>query len=184
MAGFIIANSPASSFNMSFKFKCNSCGEIHEGMPSFGAHAPLSYYEIPEGERATRCDLGSDDCVIDKQHFFVRGCIEIPVIGEAEPFSWGVWVSLSDANFIEWLKYFEQDKRSQVGPFFGWLNAWLKPYPDTMNLKTMVHLRDDGIRPYIELEPTGHPLAMEQRNGVTVERVAELYSVMMHPVGK
>jgi hypothetical protein len=86
-------------------------------MPSFGAHAPLSYYDVPQSERGTRCDLGSDDCVIDKGMFFVRGCIEIPVKGEAEPFSWGVWVSLSEANFMEWLTYYEQDKRSHIGPF-------------------------------------------------------------------
>ena len=53
-------------------------------------------------------------------------------------------------------------------------------YPETKNLKTMVHLRDDGIRPYIELEPTEHPLAVEQRNGIGVDRVAEIYAIMVH----
>jgi len=27
------------------------------------------------------------------------------------------------------LKVSEQAHRSHAGPFFGWLNAWLKPYP-------------------------------------------------------
>jgi len=71
-------------------------------------------------------------------------------------------------------------RRSHIGPFFGWLNAWLAPYPDTMNLKTMVKLRDNDIRPYIELEKTDHPLSIEQHNGISVERVAEIYSIMMH----
>jgi hypothetical protein len=53
-----------------FTFKCTSCDEIHEGMPGFGAPAPLSFYEIPEQERERRCDLGSDDCVIDEAFFF------------------------------------------------------------------------------------------------------------------
>jgi hypothetical protein len=150
-------------------------------MPTFGADAPLSYYEVPEAEREARCPLGSDDCVIDETDFFVRGCIEIPVHGESDPFVWGVWVSLSQANFEEWAKHFTVARRSHVGPFFGWLNAWLKPYPDTVALKTRVHLRDDGIRPCIELEPTDHPLALEQRNGISAERVAELYAIMMHP---
>lgn len=167
-----------------FSFKCASCGDVHEGMPSFDAHAPLSYYEVPPEERGERCDLGSDDCVVDGEFFFVRGCIEIPVLGETEPFSWGVWVSVSEANFSAWIKCHDLDNRSHVGPFFGWLNAWLNPYPDTVSLKTMVHIRDNGIRPYIELQPTDHPLAVEQRNGITVERVAELYALMMHPVDK
>jgi len=68
-------------------------------MPSFGADAPLSYYDIPKEERASRCDLGTDDCVIDEESFFVRGCIEIPVHGQEEPFSWGAWVSLSRPSF-------------------------------------------------------------------------------------
>lgn len=165
---------------MEFEFKCATCGEIHRGMPSFGSEKPLSYYEVPEQERESRCDCGSDDCVIDGDSFFVRGCIEIPVHGEEEPFIWGVWVSLSESSFKQWLACFEKAERSHIGPFFGWLNAWLKPYPDTMNLKTMVHLRDNGNRPYIELEQTDHPLAVEQREGISKSRVAELYSVMMH----
>jgi hypothetical protein len=47
-------------------------------------------------------------------------------------------------------------------------------------LKTKVHLRDKGIRPYIELEPTDHPLAIEQQEGITKERIAEIYTIMMH----
>jgi hypothetical protein len=44
----------------------------------------------------------------------------------------------------------------------------------------MLHLRDDGMRPYIELEPTDHPLAVEQREGISPERVAELYEIVVH----
>jgi hypothetical protein len=152
-------------------------------MPTFGAEAPLSYYAIPEAERERRCDLGTDDCVIDGNSFFVRGCIEIPVHGEGEPFVWGVWVSLSEESFREWVGAFEMEKRSHLGPYFGWLDAWLKPYPNTINLKTMVHLRDHGLRPYIELEPTDHPLAVQQRKGITLERLAEIYSMMVHENG-
>jgi hypothetical protein len=146
---------------MGFEFRCETCGEIHQGMPGFGADAPLSYYAIPETERTTRCELGSDDCVIDKSSFFVRGCLEIPVHRAAEPLVWGVWVSLSGQSFRTWVEVFGREHRSTAGPFFGWLNAWLKPYPDTTNLKTRLHLRDRGVRPLVELEPTDHPIALE-----------------------
>lgn len=165
---------------MSFRFKCATCDEIHEGIPSFGADAPLSYYAVPEAERATRCSLSTNDCVIDEEFFFVRGSIEIPVHGQQDSFSWGVWVSLSEKSYLTWREYFDQEERSHIGPFFGWLNASLLPYPDTLNLKTSVHLRDHGIRPSIELEPTDHPLALEQREGISEKRLAEIYSLMMH----
>ena len=35
-------------------------------------------------------------------------------------------------------------------------------------------------RPYIELEPTDHPLAVEQRKGITADRVAEFYAHYEH----
>jgi len=165
---------------MEFEFTCVRCGEIHRGMPSFGADAPLSYYAVPQPQRTSRCALATDNCIIDGEHYFVRGCIEIPVHGQEQPFVWGVWVSLSEASFEQWAASFELKERAHIGPFFGWLDAWLKPYPDTRNLKTQVHLRDNGVRPCIELEPTDHPLAVEQRHGISVGRVAEIYAEMVH----
>lgn len=163
-----------------FKFKCTTCDEWHEGMPGFGANAPLYYYYIPEAERQTRCRLTSDTCVVDDEEFFVRGCLEVPVIGAEEPFVWGVWVSLSPENFAAFVDLLDQGAREQNGPYFGWLSASIKTYPETEALKTMVHLRDEGIRPYIELEPTDHPLAVDQRHGITIDRVAELYAAYTH----
>jgi hypothetical protein len=148
-----------------FRFKCASCSEWHEGMPGFGAAAPLHYYTIPEAERLTRCELTEDTCMVDGKHFFIRGCIEIPVRSVDEPFVWGVWVSLSQRNFEQFVGLLDQKDRSQHGPYFGWLSANFTVYPDAENLKTKVHLGNDGIRPYIELEPTHHPLAIDKEKG-------------------
>lgn len=149
-------------------------------MPSFGADAPWLVEQMAPAERAKRCQLDSDACIVDETHCFVRATIDIPVHGLDEPFSWGVWVSLSGDSFDAWDACFNEAKRSRIGPFFGWLSTRLPAYPDTLNLKTRVHLRDDGMRPAIELEPSGHPLAVAQRDGITAERVAELYARLVH----
>jgi hypothetical protein len=52
-------------------------------------------------------------------------------------------------------------------------------YPDTLLLKTHVHSRV-GMRPCIELEPTNHPLAVEQRVGISGERVREIAELFEH----
>lgn len=59
---------------------------------------------------------------------------------------------------------------------FGWLDNWLSPFEKpTTNLAVNVHMRAPGIVPLIELDPTSdHPLAREQREGITLHRVAEL----------
>jgi hypothetical protein len=152
-------------------------------MPAYGALAPLDYDAIPAEDRGQRCELTSDTCIVDREFFFVRGCLDIPVQGTAEPFSWGVWVSLSKTSFDQYLQYFDEPKRSHIGPFFGWLSAALPLYPSTQNLKTHVHLRDNNLRPYIELEPTDHPLAVEQRTGISIGRVAEIYAYHVHRQG-
>ncbi|MCH9806217.1 MAG: DUF2199 domain-containing protein [Alphaproteobacteria bacterium] len=166
---------------MAFEFQCSTCGETHTGIPSFGPDAPESYYTILEAERPDRCELGTDDCIIDGDTFFVRGCLQIPVHSITEPFVWLVWCSLSVASFKQWVSTYEQKTRSDVGPFFGWLNTRLPFYEVTLNLKTMVHLRDDGLRPLIELEPTEHPLAVAQRDGISAKLAEEMISKLLHP---
>ncbi len=158
-----------------FRFKCNRCDKWHEEMPTLGYEAPLYYEEVPVGERGERCSLNTDVCVIDDQFFFVKGCLEIPVHGENAKFSYGVWVSLSKASFQTFLEHYNKPVRSHFGVFFGWLSNRLPLYPDTLSLKTNVHMRDYGIRPYIELGQTDHPLAIEQREGIHVTRVGEIY---------
>ena len=163
-----------------FCFKCASCDEWHDGIPALSAAAPLYYYGIPENERDRRCVLTADTCIVDSEYFFVRGCLEVPVHGLDQHFEWGVWVSLSRENFDMFEALFDQHRRSDYGPFFGWLSASIEGYRETENLKTMVHLRDDGVRPYIELEPTDHPLAVEQRDGISVDRLTEICSSILH----
>ena len=105
---------------------------------------------------------------------------EIPVIDGPEPFSWGVWVSLSEANFLRASEVWYDPQRVNEPAYFGWLCNSLPDYPETLNLKTMVHTRDVGLRPLIELEPTDHPLAVEQRNGITMKRVQEIAEKAHH----
>ena len=100
----------------------------------------------------------------------------------AEPFSWGVWVSLSRPNFQRTLDLMESEGREAQQPYFGWLSTELPIYGvSTLNLKTNVHTRQIGLRPTIELEPTEHPLAVEQRSGITLDRVREFAERLLHP---
>ena len=152
-------------------------------MPSFGWDYPVQYLLIPQEERASRAQLSSDACVIDDEWFFVRGCLEVPVRDHEEPFSWGVWCSVSQSAFQRYEELFEQVDRQAGESFFGWLCSAIPGYPETQQLKTMLRLRAWPTRPLVELEPTGHPLAIEQRDGITVARAREIAERIMHPRG-
>lgn len=164
-----------------FEFKCRCCDEIHKGMPSLGSNAPNYYFSIPEDEIEKRTFLTSDTCVIDEEHFFVRGCLEIPVHGYDEVFSFAAWVSLSKENFEKFEDLYDEPIRDNNDPMFGWFSTWVWPfYEDTENIKSRIHLRNNGIRPSIELEPTEHPLAKAQWEGISPEQVIRIFEHYVH----
>ena len=167
---------------METRWKCSSCDEWHDELPfAYGTTYPDLYFEIPEQERDARVEIDHDFCVIDGRHCFVRGRLEIPVIDSDKVFAWNVWVSLSEASFQRTIELLDTEGRESEKPYFGWLSNNLHLYPDTTNLKTHVHTRPVGMVPTIELEPTDHPLAVEQRNGITLARVKEIAALLLHP---
>jgi hypothetical protein len=169
-----------------FKWTCGCCGQHFDTLPlDVGATYPDSYFAVPEAERPIRVRHIKSFCTIDANSYFVRGCIEVPIIGHDDTFAWGVWVWVSDKSWNAIRDAWDEPARAKGAPYFGWLNTALKLYPDTINLKTKVHLRSD-LAPYIELEPTDHPLAREQREGITIDRVLEIanaYSQHGRPIG-
>src|SRR5262245_50417429 len=120
---------------------CSTCGKPLQAVTDLSFNAPLHYDEIPEGEKETRAKLTSDSCIIDGKQFFVRGCLEIPVRDQPETFVWGVWCSLSQSNHSRYFELFDLVGVPVEGPYFGWLCNRIPGYPDTLLLKTNVHLR-------------------------------------------
>lgn len=161
---------------VAYSWTCSCCGRQFNDLPTcwgFGS-GPDLYEDMTEEERTERAILTPDICVIDDQYFFLRAHLEIPIVGEADPFVWNVWVSVSEASFKAVADAWEDDDRVALGPFFGWLCTRL-PYPETPErLKTSVRLRPPGQVPTVEVEPTDHPLAVEQREGMPIARVVEI----------
>ncbi len=116
--------------------------------------------------------LTADTCVIDGESFFIRGVIEIPIHDSPDKFGFGVWVSQKKENFIAYSNNSNSDK---IGPFFGWLCNRITYYAEeTMLLKARAYFRGDNLRPFIELEQTEHPLAINQRNGISLDKAWEI----------
>ena len=162
-------------------FTCRTCEVEQDELPlCFGADAPATWDALPESERSKRSRLTDDVCEIDGQHFFIRGRLEIAIHGSNRAFAWLVWSSLSESNYRRAQDLWSTAGREQEPPYFGWLNSALPGYPSTVNLKVLVHTRPVGERPWVELEPTEHPLSLEQRNGITWQRVHEIVHGVTH----
>ena len=146
----------------------------------FGCSSPAALIVPPE-EFDERVDENADQCIVDGEHYFVRGHIVLPVIDSEEVFVWSVWVSLSEESFSHMSENWESEGRESCEPYFGWLSTSLPCYPDTLHLRTSVQSQVVGQVPLISLEPTGHPLSLEQQSGITMDRVHEIvHQVMAH----
>ncbi len=158
---------------MPHRFKCKDCENWHEGWPDVAYAEPDYSAAITGPERAQRVQLGSDLCVVDGEHFFIRCTLRVPVRGTYEDFGWGIWSSLSRANFERYYQSCDDDM-SGWEPMFGYLSNRLSHYPDTLSLKLSVQTGPAGKRPSVQLEPTDHPLAADQRDGMSMEKLLEI----------
>src|SRR4051812_9652629 len=162
-----------------FGFRCATCGVWHEGVPLDFAVA-LPELGIPADERSERVWTDGDFCVVDGKELFVRGCLEIPVLDAPGPLVYGVWTSLSEKSFRRAQELANTSVAPDEPAWFGWFANSLSGYPDTLLLKSLVHPRSGGLRPTVELEPTDHPLAVEQRDGITAERLVDIVERLLH----
>jgi hypothetical protein len=154
------------------RFQCSVCGELHDELPDIGSDKPAQWWDVPEQDRDKRIELSSDTCVIDGEHFFIRGVIEIPIHDYPERFGFGVWVSQKSENYQT---YCNNWNSSEIGPFFGWLSTRIGYYKeDTLLLKTMAHFRGEELRPLIIVEPGEHPLAVDQEKGISLAKAWEI----------
>jgi len=78
---------------------CSVCEKVHRGLPAIAFKAPSHYRGIPEEERGQRALLSEDFCVIDREAFYVRCVLTVPISGLDDSLEWGVWSSLSEVNF-------------------------------------------------------------------------------------
>ena len=153
-------------------YKCSECDEIHDDLPDIAADKPDYWWTVPEDEREARTELTGDTCIIDDEDFFIRGVIQIPIHDYPRDFGFGVWVSQKRENFQTYLDNFDTDK---IGPFFGWLSTNIAFYEEgTTLLKTMAHFRGNNQRPAIVLEPSSHPLAIAQHEGITLAQAWDI----------
>lgn len=161
---------------------CGTCGEPHSGLAMvFGPAAPDPWIGATDAQRIAG-EINADTCVLpgvggDETHYFVRGQLTLPVIDGADTgeFVWSIWVSLSEKSMMLQAERWTDPGRVELPPMFAWVGNHLPYDPSPALLPARIHTRPPGKAPLIELDPsTDHPLVREQREGVTMCRVAEL----------
>jgi len=169
-------------------WKCRFCGDAHVGVFDLACDAPV-YWTGPDVKCANSEVHGSDTiltedmCVIGGEHFFIRGVLELPILGSGGMnFGYGVWSSVSKPNFELYVDTFDDGHQADLGPWFGWFSTGLKGYPDTTGLKCNIVPGNGRQRPKIVLQASDHPLAAEQRDGISFDRLLDIYALNGHDI--
>ena len=136
-----------------------------------------------EENAALRLDgdfLSEDFCVLGGEYFMVRSVLEIPVHDVAKPFGFGCWSTLSRANFDKYVEGFDDGAYPDMGPWSGWLVNQLADYIGTKPEAVWLSPQADRQRPLLHIQDPAHPLAIDQTNGITAERVLEIFARYGH----
>jgi hypothetical protein len=131
-----------------------------------------------EDNAALRLDgdfLSEDFCVMGGKYFFVRCVLDIPVHGLAQKFGFGCWGTLSRDNFDRYLEAFDTGNYANSGPWSSWLCNQLFEYIGTDPEACWMHPQLDRQRPVLLIQNQTHPLGYDQREGISPEKVLEIY---------
>lgn len=160
--------------------RCAHCNEEHtEVEPAF--RRPDAFFAVPEAERAARV-FESDDLVsIDDEAFFLRGVVQLPVLGREAGYAWGFWVKVAKAHFEVYRRYFDDDPPPEHAGFPGTLANQTRWLPPTLGLPVHVHLGRGRSRPGFVMLDDAHELTRHQTQGVPLALVEHWTSVISSP---
>lgn len=162
-------------------YSCTRCGEQHPELPfSYESPAPTVWATLSEADRQRRGVLGGEQCVIDGRHHFVKARVQLPVKDADRPFEWVVWVALDPKDFERMGQLWKKPGREKEPPYACLLATRLPGYPDTVNLEGRLRTLPVGERPVVELVAGGHPLVLEQQQGVSRRRVQDVAELVRH----
>ena len=107
--------------------------------------------------------------------------MELAVEELGHPFAWTVWMRVGEADFWRIDDLWRKLERVDKPPVPGTVANAVPGYPDTTGLHGLIHQCEPGGRPWVALDPaSGHPLAHEQREGISPDRYAELAGLALH----
>jgi hypothetical protein len=156
-------------------YRCSCCGQEYDELPlCFGAPYPDYYFSVPPEEREKRIELKESLCVVDKQHFFHRGRLTIPITDYHENLVFNVWTTISADNFSKRIGLWENPNRVKTEPYWGWLQTMVPTYGNTINIKTIAQEQEVGFIPEIISIEDGHRLSIDQLNGITYKQAAAM----------
>lgn len=186
-----VANDPRWKAFTTTGLNC-SCGTVHVGLFPIHLHHPVGWQGGQEYEQDTalRMDgdfLSANFCVLQGKFFAMR--MRLPfVIRGAEPsaFMFTAWASMDRPDFEQFVTAYRTGKLTQDVRVPARLVNRVGGFPDSYNLMGSAFQQADGAPPVLMIhglqapQNGDHMLLHDQRYGIGMERMLELFEAYGH----
>lgn len=179
------------AFNQS-GFAC-SCGERHVGLFPINMLTPLGWkgsqdYDDDANVRLDGTFISANYCVSEGQGYALRMRLPLQMRGAAPAaFMYTVWAAVDRVYFEAYLNAKKAGTLSADNRFGARLVNRIAGYHDTANLVGVGFQQEDGWPPLLLLagpQPytnrPEHPIMQDQRNGIDVDKMLELFAAYGH----
>lgn len=153
------------------QYRCSTCGQVHDELPAFGFRTPYHYDILSDEAKKTIAEISDDFCIIrhpGQTDRFIRATLTIPINDACEDLDYGIWVSLSEKNFNEYLSEFHDYTSEKT--YFGTICNKIPAYAEsTIGLPVNVVTSPEGLRPELVPHQSKHALVDDWEKGITIE---------------
>ena len=103
----------------------------------------------------------------------MRCILKLPFTQQPEYYGWGVWVEVSERDFLRYVDLYNEDGTSEP-PVPGKIANSVPGYPPTLGLPVMVQFQASTSRPTVAPIDRDHPLTVDHREGIDNRRYHEI----------
>lgn len=167
------------------KYKCTVCGKEHSEWPALAYSSPDKYAGLSEKEQNSLATIDEDFCIInytDQTDRFIRAVMFQKVINHDVDLHYGLWVSLSEKSFKDYLDNFKNPNHETS--YFGWLCNAIPEYEFEESVPTTVWTKTGNSRPeIIPHKDFDHPFVRDYYFGISKEDAETRIHKMIKNVG-
>ena len=154
---------------------CSVCGKTHSPDASeLSFDLPDEIFELSEEERTQRCTISDDVCAIDRERFFIRGLLPMPVNGRMQAYRIGMWAEVSVEVYRRIYQLWSDPSQADEPHLHGVAANQLPLQTQNMRaLPISIKLIGPKSRPDFFIQSQEHSLYREQMNGIDEHRALE-----------
>jgi hypothetical protein len=154
---------------------CSKCGKVHRLTDSeLVFELPDAIFALSEEQRSEQCQIHEEVCVLDRERFFLRGLLPMPVEGRAEVYRLGVWAEISVEVYRRIHELWKDPAQFEEPRMPGILANHLPlNEQETAGMPISIQLTGPRTRPEFYVQSAEHPLHAEQTQGIDEHRALE-----------